>query len=52
MEHAQCLLIAASSYDPSSPKKPRNLYGQFAGHTRRSKDEDVFTPYQLCAVGK
>jgi hypothetical protein len=34
------------------PQKLRDLYGQFACDPRRAKDEDIFTQYQLCAVGE
>jgi hypothetical protein len=52
VERAEGLLIAPSSNHPSSPKKLRDLYGQFAGDSRRTKDEDIFTLYQLCAIGE
>src|SRR5580692_8795192 len=52
VERVQCLSIATGSNDPSSPKKPRDLYRQLAGHARRPKDEDAFAAYQLCAVGQ
>src|SRR5438270_7474943 len=31
-----------------SPKKPRDLYRQFAGHSRCPKNENIFTAHQLC----
>jgi hypothetical protein len=49
-ETVQGLLIASGSNDSSGPKKLRTLHCQFAGDTRRAKDEHIFTWQHLCPV--